>query len=51
MMFGIDVAKNEHDCCILGSNAEILCPGFTIANNKTGYDELYQNIFAMTKQK
>ncbi|WP_423219051.1 hypothetical protein ACRQ5I_03880 [Pseudoramibacter alactolyticus] len=35
----------------MGSNAEILCPGFTIANNKTGYDELYQNIFAMTKQK
>ena len=42
---GIDVAKDKHDCCILGSEADNLYPVFTIPNNKTGFDELYKKIF------
>ena len=29
---GIDVAKDKHDCCILGSDGEILFSSFTIQN-------------------
>ncbi|SDB67774.1 IS110 family transposase [Butyrivibrio sp. INlla16] len=48
---GIDVAKDKHDCSILGSEAEKLFPVFTIPNNKAGYDELYQKISELTKNK
>ena len=48
---GIDVAKDKHDCCILGSEADKLYPVFTIPNNKTGFDELYEKIFSMTDDK
>ena len=48
---GIDVAKDKHDCCILGSEADNLCPVFTIPNNKTGFDELYGKIFSVTNDK
>ena len=41
---GIDVAKDKHDCCILGSDAEKLYPVFTISNNRDGFDELYEKI-------
>ena len=33
---GIDVAKDKHDCCILGAEADKLYPIFTIPNNKAG---------------
>jgi len=48
---GIDVAKDKHDCCILGSEAEKLYPVFTIPNNKAGFDELYQKVFDVTTDK
>ena len=48
---GIDVAKDKHDCCILGSEADKLYPVFTIPNNKTGFDELYEKIFSVTDDK
>ena len=48
---GIDVAKDKHDCCILGLDAEKLCPVFTIPNNMTGFEELYQKIFSLTEDK
>ena len=41
---GIDVAKDKHDCCILGPEADNLYPVFTIPNNKAGFDELYRSI-------
>lgn len=41
---GIDVAKDKHDCCILGSDGEILIPSFEIPNNRYGFDELYEKI-------
>jgi len=48
---GIDVAKDKHDCCILGSEADKLYPTFTIPNNKAGLDELYEKIFSVTDDK
>ena len=39
---GIDVAKNKHDCLIVNSDGEILFDGFTISNNRSGFDELYE---------
>ena len=48
---GIDVAKDKHDCCILGSEADKLYPVFTIPNNKAGFDELYEKIFSVTDDK
>ncbi len=41
---GIDVAKDKHDCSILGTDAEELYPVFTITNNREGFDELFEAI-------
>ena len=41
---GIDVAKDKHDCCILDSDGKKLFPVFTISNNKSGFDELFEKI-------
>ena len=43
---GIDVAKEKHDCCILGSDGEILFSPFTI--QLQGFDELYEKIWSLT---
>ena len=48
---GIDVAKDKHDCCILGPDAQKLCPVLTIPNNRHGFDELYLKIFSMCEDK
>ncbi len=45
---GIDVAKDKHDCCILGSDGEILFSPFTISNTLYGFDELYEKIGSLT---
>ncbi len=45
---GIDVAKDKHDCCILGSDGEILFSPFTIPNTLYGFDELYEKITSLT---
>ena len=45
---GIDVAKDKHDCCILGSDGEILFSPFTIPNTLYGFDELYEKIGSLT---
>ena len=41
---GIDVAKDKHDCCIIGPDGKILFKAFTIPNNKEGFNDLYQKI-------
>lgn len=41
---GIDVAKDKHDCFIMNSESEVLFNAFTVSNNKTGFEELYQKI-------
>ena len=46
---GIDVAKDKHDCCILGSDGETLLPIFTIPNNRSGFNEFYEKLFAVSK--
>lgn len=48
---GIDVAKDKHDCCILGPEAEVLSPVFTIPNNKVGFNELFSKIEAVSADK
>ena len=45
---GIDVAKDKHDCCILGPDGEILFSPFTFQNNRQGFDELYEKIGLLT---
>lgn len=46
---GIDVAKDKHDCFITNSEGEILFKAFSILNNRTGFDELYQKILSVEK--
>jgi transposase len=41
---GIDVAKDKHDCFIISSEGEVLQNVFTIPNNMTGFDDLFQRI-------
>ncbi|MBQ4219439.1 MAG: IS110 family transposase, partial [Butyrivibrio sp.] len=45
---GIDVAKDKHDCCILGSDGEVLFSPFTIKNSLQGFDELYDKICSLS---
>ena len=46
---GIDVAKDKHDCFILGSEGEVLAEVFTIPNNAEGFDQLLQTIRRCTR--
>ena len=48
---GIDVAKDKHDCFITNSEGETLFKAFTIQNNRSGFDELYQKIQSVEKDK
>ena len=41
---GIDVAKNKHDCCILGSGGTVLRGAFTLSNDRKGFQELFSAI-------
>ncbi len=41
---GIDVSKVKHVCFITNSDGEVLFNAFTIANNRDGFNELYQKI-------
>lgn len=43
---GIDVAKDKHDCAILGPNGEVLLNRFTFQNNKAGFEKLLEQIKA-----
>jgi len=40
----IDAAKDKHNCFIMNSECKVLFNAFTVSNNKTGFDELYQKI-------
>ena len=41
---GIDVAKDKHDCFFTNSDGEVLFKSFTIANNREGFETLFQRI-------
>ncbi len=43
---GIDVAKDKHDCFIMGSEGEVLADVFTIPNNMEGFNRLLQKLQA-----
>ena len=46
---GIDVAKDKHDCFILSSEGEVLADVFTVANNRDGFETLFQRIRACAR--
>ena len=46
---GIDVAKDKHDCFIINSDGEVLFKAFSIANNRNGFNDLYQKIETVMK--
>ena len=48
---GIDVAKDKHDCCILGNDGDKIYPVFTISNNRVGFNELFSRIEDVTTNK
>ena len=41
---GIDVAKDKHDCFIMGSYGEVLLDVFEISNNIDGFNDLLEKI-------
>jgi transposase len=41
---GIDVAKDKHDCLIVDADGTEFYPGFTIPNNRTGFDGLLERL-------
>jgi transposase len=41
---GIDAAKDQHDCCILGSNGQVIREAFTFSNSQSGFGQLYSAI-------
>ena len=41
---GIDVAKDNHDCYIVNSDGEILANVFTIPNDQSGFNLLFQRL-------
>ena len=44
---GIDVAKDKHDCYIVNSDGEILADVFTITNDQTGFNLLFQKLLSV----
>ena len=46
---GIDVAKDKHDCFITNTNGEILFNAFTVANNRDGFEFLFQRIQSVSR--
>ncbi|MBQ4288336.1 MAG: IS110 family transposase [Clostridia bacterium] len=45
---GIDVAKDKHDCCILGPDGEILSSSFSFENSMHGFDQLFEKIWSLS---
>ncbi len=46
---GIDIAKDKHDCFITNEDGEALYSAFTIANNRKGFDDLYEKILSVAE--
>ncbi|MFA6780405.1 MAG: IS110 family transposase [Paludibacteraceae bacterium] len=46
---GIDVAKEKHDCCVMGADGVIIVSPFRIKNNIAGFDLLLQTITTAEK--
>ena len=41
---GIDVAKDKHDCFIMGIGGEVLHDVFVVSNNMDGFNDLFQKV-------
>lgn len=41
---GIDVAKDKHDCCILGENGQVVRETFMVSNSRDGFELLLKAI-------
>jgi Transposase and inactivated derivatives len=41
---GIDVAKDKHECIVSNTDGLILFKPFTIANNRSGFDDLFSKL-------
>jgi len=48
VLVGIDVAKDKHDCFISSSEGEVLFEPFTISNNMSGFNELWEKILSVS---
>ena len=48
---GIDVAKDKHDCCIVGECGNIVVNTFRIKNSLEGFNELVQRINNLTSDR
>lgn len=48
---GIDVAKDKHDCCIVGECGNIVVNTFRIKNSLEGFNELVQRINHLTSDR
>ena len=46
---GIDIAKDKHDCFIMGTGGEVLRDVFVISNNIDGFNDLFQKIQAASE--
>jgi len=46
---GIDIAKDKHDCFIMGTGGEVLHDVFVISNNMDGFNDLFQRIKAASE--
>ncbi|MCL2221648.1 MAG: IS110 family transposase [Oscillospiraceae bacterium] len=46
---GIDIAKDKHDCFIMGEGGEVLHDVFQISNNIDGFDNLFSKIQAASQ--
>ena len=51
LYIGIDVASRKHDCCIVGSNGEVLNENFTFQNNREWFDYLLEVIWSFLPSK
>ena len=48
---GIDVAKDKHDCCIVGEYGNVVVNTFRIKNSLEGYTKLIQRINNLTSDR
>ena len=46
---GIDVAKDKHDCFIMGTGGEVLHDVFVVSNNMDGFNNIFQKIQAASE--
>jgi len=46
---GIDIAKDKHDCFIMGTDGEVLHDVFVVSNNTDGFNNLFKNIQAVSE--